>query len=379
MKRTTSLLCLLVSVAAFADPWARPDDVTEYTDPLKAIWDTAPVYDGTVLQDWTGIPLEDGANILCIGNSLSGWGSPLNDNLEAVYSYFNSGKSIRATLMGRGSAWIRDYIDEEADLHILDSIRSGRYDIVIVQPWQDAMWPRSIWDIEAQNTNLDSLMSHFVGPMDSLYRECSQAGSQMVVWSPNGSQFDDRYVYMAYAPYNCQRLAKRLNIPYAFTCEAFDSCYTVSDTNSQFVWYDAVHESTEMSAMYSTLIYSMLMGGTPLDGLPANWLDIPGTNWSTSYSESNPRTEFIRQDLLTQYALYFDGVQASFNTGAVSVGALRSTPLHALRIAQPAARGVVTLSGRSAFAPALCPGQYVRVLRTGGRASLSLRYQSPSQ
>jgi hypothetical protein len=374
LPRTFAVLLLPVTAMAFPPTmWPRPADITEWTDPLEAVWSTAPAYSGTVASTWTSIPIASGAKVLCIGNSLSGWGAPINENLPAVYSYLNPGSSIDVKLMGRGSAWLRDYINE-TELGILDSIRSGRYDILVVQPWQDAMWPRSGSLDENRNRNLDSLMSHFVRPCDSLYRECAAVGTQMVLWSPNGSQFDDRLVYMTYSAFNCRKIAERLNIPYAFTVEAFDSCYLNSD-NAPMVWYDAVHESPEMSAMYSILLYNVLTGGGSIAGLPQNWLDIPGTQWATAYV-STARTDFIRQDLLTYFAQLLVPQQALFNSGGLTVTLPRAVQGHPATGASTFG-GAFTVSGRQTMGR-LASGAGVYVFPAGDamgktKQSVSLR------
>lgn len=377
MKLSHCVCFLLLPVSLMAFPptmWQRPADITDWTDPLEQVWSSVPAYRGTVAPSWSSIPIAGGAKVLCIGNSLSGWGAPIDENLAAVYRYLKPGSSISVKLMGRGSAWLRDYI-RETELGILDSIRSGRYDILIVQPWQDAMWPRSGSLDETRNRNLDSLMSHFVRPCDSLYRECAASGTQMVLWSPNGSQFDDRLVYMTYSAFNCRKIARRLNIPYAFTVEAFDSCYLRSDSGPM-VWYDAVHESPEMSAMNSILLYSVLTGGGSIAGLPQNWLSVPGTQWATAYV-STARTSFIRQDLLTYFAQYFVPLQAQFNAGGMTTarspsGVRRSAPVPV------ESRHGFSLTGRQ-FPRAPGDGAGVWVLPSGAGSATVIRGAAESR
>jgi len=278
------------------------------------VWNTVPAFSGTVAHTWPKVPLRDGAKVLCIGNSLSIWNAPIDQNLSAVYQYLNPGKSIHVKLLGRAVANLRDYV-AETNLGILDSIRSGRYDFLICQPWRDAMWPCSPPEYHPTNVTTEALLAEFVNACDTLYRECAKVGTQMVIWSPNGSRYDDRLVYLTYASLNCRRVANRLSIPYAFTVEEFDSLYMESDTEN-LVWYDDVHESVEMSIVNALLLYSAMMGGVPVTGMPGNWLDVPGNNWRTVYA-ATPRTQLIRQDLLTKWTNRFVETQKAYNEANV--------------------------------------------------------------
>jgi len=295
--------------------WVRPADITKWTRPLDSVWNKTPAFSGTVAHAWPKIPLKSEMKVLCIGNSLSVWNAPIDQNLSAVYQYLNPGKSIHVKLIAKGAANLNDYI-AETNLGILDSIRSGRYDFLICQPWKDAMWPRSPPEYRPTNVTVDELRRDFLNACDSLYRECARVGTQMVIWSPNGSQYDDRLVYLTYSSFNCRKVANRLSIPYAFTVEEFDSLYMESE-NEKLVWYDDTHESVEMSAANALLLYSVMMGGVPVTGMPQNWLDVPGTNWKTIYA-TTPRTQFIRQDLLTKWTNRFAEVQKVFNNANVT-------------------------------------------------------------
>jgi hypothetical protein len=190
---------------------------------------------------------------------------------------------------------------------------------------------------------------------------------QMVIWSPNGSQFDDRLVYLTYSAFNCKKVAQRLRIPYVQSCEVFDSLYLASE-NEQMVWYDAVHESPEMSAMTSVLLYSVLKGGAPVDGMPANWLDIPATQWATAY-RSAARTQFIRQDLLTKFSVHFASVQITFNNRIVTgVGA----PEHVHRFSCMYPASVTGFGGDLAGRSTLLRAAGVGILHSSTRTGLKL-------
>lgn len=333
MNIAASTLWKFVALHAIAFGPALALPPTVWTDPCDTVpsaraWAALPAFSGSVAGAWAKIPLQANAKVLFIGNSLTGAGGSIDGPVRGLLTRFHPGLNITVKSMGRGEAWLRDYI-EETELGILDSIRSGHWDVLVCQPYQDSYWPKMPGSSASDLAGLRV----FTDACDSLYRECRKVGMQMVLWSVHGYQSDDRFWYLGYSAYNCRRVARRLNIPYAFTSETFDTVYR--HTDNAFLWVDIIHQSTEASAVYSALIYSVLMGGEQISGWPSNWSSMSQVSWGSSLRYQSELTSSTIAAIGRQNAWNFTGT------------ALDSRPgLHVTASARPIANRYVLANGR---------------------------------
>jgi hypothetical protein len=134
----------------------------------------------------------------------------------------------------------------------------------------------------------------------------------MVLWSVHGYKSDDREDYFVYSSYNCRRLARRLSIPYAFTVETFANVY--HQTNDEFLWGDVIHQSVEGSALFATVIYSLLTGGEGIENWPADWTEIH-PYWREKTEKWYSRSVLLHQDVLRAEATATITSQNDFNFG----------------------------------------------------------------
>jgi len=266
--------------------WETPDTAATAQD-----WDEYPAYNGNIANTWPNIPLKADAKVLFIGNSITDRG-PISDHVERLVNNLHPGMNISCTLMGRGEAWLKDYV-AETNLGIMDAIRSGQYDVVVVQPYQDSYYD-----------HFDCELSDFIDAGDAIYQACEQSGAQMVIWSVHGYVSDDRFWYFAFSSLNCRRLAQRLHIPYCFTVETFENIYR--ETDDEFLWDDIIHESSDAEAVFATLIYSVLMGGESIESWPADWSNLSGNPLTySSFRHQNVLSTQVGASIERQNAFNF--------------------------------------------------------------------------
>jgi len=83
------------------------------------------------------VPVRNNERILWVGNSFSDWFGPITPALGAAFRAAGAPSGVTFHQVVRGMGTFQVYYTE-TELHVLDSIRSGHFDRLVLQGYQDA-------------------------------------------------------------------------------------------------------------------------------------------------------------------------------------------------------------------------------------------------
>ncbi len=265
------------------DP-AEPDPVVPdpvVPDPVEP----GPVNPNPVDFSTNGVttPLKDGDRILWVGNSLSDWNGPMGKCLTAIFAAQKDPINVEITTIIKGSTGL-DKFATDASLGVVNAIRTGNYDLFVMQTSNDA------WD--TGSFNLDDTVRY----AKQLSSEADRVGSETAVffphlWSwtwdcayPDMTNTDCQWPgkdgeYMPVAIATHQRIADETGamiMPAGIAWEEGALRYATEhggnfDAFVGALYHDKIHQNANGMILNAFVCYTMLSGGKSPVGLRPQW------------------------------------------------------------------------------------------------------------
>ena len=247
----------------------------------------------TDLHSQKPAPLAGGEKILWIGNSFSGWCGPISNCLSSLCKASNI-NNIQVKSMGKGMGILKEYC--MCPLGIIDEIKTGNYDIVVFQGWQDS-YTRRDWEYyNCSGTHLDGAAytgwpmakDTFVKYGTLLKNEAVASGAAAVAQMPHiGVKFPSTDWTRNWESYNALNSASGTYIMPSLN--AFDSAHKYfkvytdgsgnpiktgdADNLYDVLYGDAGHQNSNGMALETYFCYTVLTGGKCPVGLDP--IDMP--------------------------------------------------------------------------------------------------------